>query len=171
MAFKLRRLPHQDLQGLSSLHFSELCVQLQPADALSGVVTTSAQVKQLKLHRCHLLDGEKGLAAALVLLPKLQHLSLVHNYQPMPITSLPSNALPALQQLTYLELAGKVFQVCLLVLPFCNWGACCLCTVTLLAKCNKMMILMMVQVISCRIQMGCSSCRGLHACRTCGLIS
>jgi hypothetical protein len=125
MAFKLRRLPHQDLQGLSSLHFSELCVQLQPADGLSGVVTTSAQVKQLKLHRCHLLDGVKGLAAALVLLPKLQHLSLVHNYQPMPITSLPSNALPALQQLTYLETAGKVFQVCLLVLPFCNWVACC----------------------------------------------
>jgi hypothetical protein len=106
----LRQLPRQNLQGLSRLHFSELRLQLRPTDGLSGVVGTTAPVKQLKLDRCRLLDGQEGLVAALVLLPELQHLSLVHNDQqggPMP---LPSAALQALRQLTYLELAGGKLQ-------------------------------------------------------------
>jgi hypothetical protein len=75
-----------------------------------GVVGAVAPVKQLKLHHCNLLDGQERLAAALALLPELQHLSLVHNDQQGGCMPLPSAALQALQQLTYLELAGDKLQ-------------------------------------------------------------
>jgi hypothetical protein len=76
----LLQLPNNTLQGLSSLRFSDLRLQLQPGDAsgvaFQGVLSAGAPLKQLQLCGCTLLDGEDGLAEALLQLPELQHLSL-----------------------------------------------------------------------------------------------
>jgi hypothetical protein len=95
---------------VSNLGQSGLVLQLQPNRMYRGVLG-SAQCKlpisELQLECCRLIGGEEGLAAALALLPKLQHLSLVGiaNCSGDPI-SFPSSALLSLQQLTYLETAG-----------------------------------------------------------------
>jgi hypothetical protein len=89
----LKKLPHCKLQGLTSLNLSRLSLQLSHPrscryqgsseatafeDAV-GVLAGDVPLKRLKLDYCTLLDGMDGLAAALSLLPKLEHLSLVNN--------------------------------------------------------------------------------------------
>jgi hypothetical protein len=78
--FEVRELPRNKLQGLSSLAFSRMRLQLQPGDGFKGVFGAGVPLQQLHIHQCELLDGEQGLVAALVLLPKLQYLSFVNNY-------------------------------------------------------------------------------------------
>lgn len=63
------------LVQLSTLQLSGLALQLQPSDNFQGVVWAGMPLKQLQLFDCKLLDGEEGLAAALLLLPRLEHLS------------------------------------------------------------------------------------------------
>jgi hypothetical protein len=74
----LHQLP--DHLQLSSLVLSHLQLQLQPGARFQGVVRPGLPVKQLQLSHCLLLDGPEGLAAALSLLPGLQHLSIRHCY-------------------------------------------------------------------------------------------
>jgi hypothetical protein len=106
----LRQLPHGQLQGLSSLKFSKLQLQLLPGDGLEGVFGDALPLKQLKLRSCTFSEDD-GLAAALLLLPDLQHLSLVWNstaeggYRSSACSTATCSALQGLQHLTYLELA------------------------------------------------------------------
>jgi hypothetical protein len=100
----LRQLPHDKLQGLSSLSIGDLSLQLRPRKSFRGVLGAGGPLQQLQLHRCTLLETDKGgmLAAALSALPKLQHLSFA-----MPnrcLVGFPSHVLQTLQQLTYLDL-------------------------------------------------------------------
>jgi hypothetical protein len=65
-------------------------------------------LKQLRLKDCKLLDGPKGLADTLCMLPGLEHLSLsgcVDNRKYHGGIALFSGVLHRLQHLTYLELA------------------------------------------------------------------
>ena len=78
-AITLHELPHDTLQGLSSLSCSHMHLQLQPGDGFQGVLGPSASRKQLQFTECTLLDGQEALAAALLLLTELQHLSLTRN--------------------------------------------------------------------------------------------
>jgi hypothetical protein len=113
-AMQLRQLP-PNLQ-LSSLVFTDMDVQLQPAAGFSGVVQPRVPLKQLQLSRCLLLDGVEGLAAALYLLPGLQHLSISLRQWCFDLSALAhhgafsTDALSGLQQLTYLELAELDMQ-------------------------------------------------------------
>ena len=68
-------------------------------------------LKQLQLYHCRPLHGEEGLAAALALLPELQHLSVsdISRADGWRL-KFPTDALSALQQLTYLELATEEVQ-------------------------------------------------------------
>lgn len=102
----LRQLPHDQLQGLTSLSFSrlQLQLQLQSADGSEGVLWAAPRLKQLRFHHCVLLDWEEGLSAALALLPDLQHLTFywtmvgpgrMHRRFPVNLQALP--------QLTRLE--------------------------------------------------------------------
>ena len=107
----IRQLPHDKLQGLSSLNFSGLRLQLQPGDGFQGVLGAGVLIKQLQFDTCRLLEGEPGLwqpgglAAALSLLPELHHLSFVNTcFDKSGWLWLPRR-LP-LQQLTYFELAA-----------------------------------------------------------------
>ena len=105
---QLQQLPHAKLQGLSSLQVSQMLLQLQPGfDDLGhlGVLGKEQPLEQLQLHSCALLDGDK-LAAAFLLLPDLQHLSLVWGDDADLDGVFSSSALQGLQQLTFLELAG-----------------------------------------------------------------
>jgi hypothetical protein len=101
----LQELPHNQLRGLSSLRLNRLLLQLQPGCGFQGAL--GAPITSLQLERCVLLDGEQGLAAALPLLPKLQHLSLIGivTRSGSPV-GFPSSAMQSLQQLTYLETTG-----------------------------------------------------------------
>jgi hypothetical protein len=107
-----------DLQ-LHSLDLAQFHVQLLPGNGSQGVLATTADadvgpppLKQLRFNECILLDGAKGLAAALQQLPVLEHLSLhtmgdgVSELQ----LRLPTRVLQQLQQLTYLELAAVTVQ-------------------------------------------------------------
>jgi hypothetical protein len=102
----LRELPNNKLQGLSSLSCSNIHLQLQPGGGFQGVLEGAAPIEQLRFKECRLLDGDKGLTAALLLLTELQHLSLVENragnsgYLGIPCCT------QQMQQLTYLELVG-----------------------------------------------------------------
>jgi hypothetical protein len=101
----LRQLP--DHVNPSSLKLSHLELQLQPGSGFQGVVRPGVPLMQLQLRHCELLDGDKGLAAALVLLPGLQHLSVsITRWAFSGGFSFPTVALSALQQLTHLELVG-----------------------------------------------------------------
>lgn len=72
---------------------------------------SAAHIHELHLHNCRLLDGEKGLAAALPLLPQLQHLGVVANEGSSGrALAFPSSSLQALQQLTHLQLAAHLDQ-------------------------------------------------------------
>lgn len=54
-------------------------MQLQPGGGFRGLLGPAAtrSLKQLRLTKCNLLDGQAGLAAALAQLPTLEHLSVV----------------------------------------------------------------------------------------------
>lgn len=85
-----------------------MLLQLQPGfDDLGhlGVLGNEQPLEQLQLHSCALLDGDK-LAAAFLLLPDLQHLSLVWGDDADLDGVFSSSALQGLQKLTFLELAG-----------------------------------------------------------------
>jgi hypothetical protein len=104
---------------LTSLRFEWFCLQQQPGNGFQGVLGASPArrcssgaaaglpLKQLQLIDCKLLDGQKGLADTLAVLPSLEHLIIdacVDNSgHPVP---LPTGILQRVQQLTYLELAG-----------------------------------------------------------------
>jgi hypothetical protein len=75
--FTICQLP-PDLPKLSSLQFDNLKLQMQPGSGSEAVVRAGLPLKQLDLNHCVLLDGEEGLAAALSLLPELEHLSIKH---------------------------------------------------------------------------------------------
>jgi hypothetical protein len=110
----LRQLP-LNLRRLETLQVRGLHVQLQPGDGFPGVLHAGMPLKQLQFDTCRLLDGEEGLAAALLLLPSLQHLTIE---TPPPRDSVhsvrfPSNVAQLLPQLTYLNLIGCArFQDC-----------------------------------------------------------
>jgi hypothetical protein len=104
-AVSLLQLP-ANLQ-LTSLQFDGMQLQLQAGGGCQGVLGAAAELplKQLQLKDCQLLDDQKGLAVALPLLPRLEHLSIKkcsgdYGY-PVPLQTA---ALQRLQQLTYLEL-------------------------------------------------------------------
>lgn len=67
-------------------------------------------LKQLELEGCMFLDGDEE--SALLLLPELQHLKYHQNRSGHHIgsASFPSCALQSMQQLTYLNLAGRVSE-------------------------------------------------------------
>ena len=106
---RLCQLP--DHLHLSSLKLAHPELQLQPGSGVQGVVRPGVPLKQLQLQDCKLVDGAEGLAAALSVLPGLQHLSFSAvswrlHYGCVFLTS----ALSALQQLTHLELLGVEVQ-------------------------------------------------------------
>jgi hypothetical protein len=108
-AAPLRQLPHTNLQRLTSLSFNGVHLQIQPGGEFQGVLgagVLGSPLKQLQIHGCTLLDTAEALAAALALLPELQHLSLVSTYSDSGCLVFPSSVFQALQQLTCLELAG-----------------------------------------------------------------
>jgi hypothetical protein len=90
---------------LSSLELTNFNLQLQPSNGYLGMMQPGLPLKQLRLTECKLLDGEEGLAAALSLLPELQHLSIRIIHWDLNVLTFPTSALLGLQQLTYLELA------------------------------------------------------------------
>jgi hypothetical protein len=104
----LRELPSN--MQLDSLQLtSNLAVQLQPGSGFQGMVRPWLPLKQLKLSHCKVLDGREGLAAALGLLPGLQHLSIDNskrqtepnvNFRQRHWTGFSVNMLRGLQQLT-----------------------------------------------------------------------
>jgi Leucine-rich repeat (LRR) protein len=110
----LSQLPHHMMQGLTSLKFCTMSLQLQPGGGFQGVLGAAMPLQQLELECCTLLDGVDGLASAVLQLPDLQHLNFVHNMRPpgnhitRDTIHFPSSILQGLQQLTYLEL--KIFQ-------------------------------------------------------------
>jgi hypothetical protein len=121
-AIHMRELP-PDLQ-LNRLELtSNLNVQLQPGGCFQGVVRPGVPLTQLVISQCNMLDGTK-LAAALALLPGLQHLAIRSSCQHVvPAANsrrcggwvdyvvFPANRLPQLQQLTFLELVDIDPQV------------------------------------------------------------
>ena len=111
---RLRQLPHNNLQKLSSLKISRWRLQLQPRRKHQGVLWGGAPLTQLRLDNCLLLDKEpvgERLAAALSLLPDLQHLCFARIWRSdMRGLCFPSSVLQQLQQLTYLELARNQLQ-------------------------------------------------------------
>jgi hypothetical protein len=106
----LRQLPYHMLQGLTSLKFSSVTLQLQPGGGFQGVLGPGVPLLQLDLECCTLLDGADGLASAMLQLPDLQHLKFLHNMTPpanhitRDTIRFPSSILQGLQQLTYLDL-------------------------------------------------------------------
>jgi hypothetical protein len=71
---KLCQLPQ--MVQLSSLCLKWMKVQLHPMKGCLGVLAGTPPLKQLRLANCALIDDEQGLAAALVQLPQLEHMSL-----------------------------------------------------------------------------------------------
>ena len=107
--------PHnnQHNSNLERLNLTRLHLQLQPGWGLLGLFGAGPPpLKQLRLQHCTLLDGGAGLAAALWQLPELQHLCVMPTMmedEKAPYgraMEFPCYALPALQHLTYLEIAG-----------------------------------------------------------------
>lgn len=97
---------------LGSLELSALAVQLQPRDGFQGVLRPGVPFKNLCLTHCTLLDGTVGLAAALLSLPGLQHLSIEAdaNTDSNLLTdgAFPAGVLSSLQHLSYLKLKCQV---------------------------------------------------------------
>ena len=115
----LHQLPHTKLQGLSSLCFSEMRVQMQPRDGFQGVICAGSPIKRLRFDHCQMRDGVEGLSAVLALLPELQHLSFVKTKrfsvsEPESL-DFPIGAVQGLQQLTFLEVAAQCWE------PNCWW--------------------------------------------------
>jgi hypothetical protein len=107
---RLMQLP-SNLQ-LDSLVLTNLRLQLQPGDGFQGVVHPGAPIKQLRLLGCTPLDFGEGLAAALAMLPELQHLCIVYGigefYGIASWLMIPTDALSGLQHLTHLELTATL---------------------------------------------------------------
>ena len=102
--FSLQWLP-QHMCKLQSLTANNLRLQLQPGRGYQGVLRAGMPLQQLCLDHCELLDGDEGLAAALSLLPELQHLSIKGcGSGSMQKGVVYSDVVYSLQQLTYLEL-------------------------------------------------------------------
>lgn len=107
----LRELPSN--MPLDNLQLtSNLAVQLQPGSGFQGMVRPGVPLKQLKVSHCKVLDGGEGLAAALDMLPGLQHFSIddskrqtepTVNFRHRHWTGFSVSMLGALQQLTLLE--------------------------------------------------------------------
>ena len=101
---------------LHSLQLSGWRLQLLPGNGFQGVLGAAVAakppcLKHLQLYNCALLDGAKGLAAALLQLPALEHFSL----ESLPhvldsVVHLPFQVLQQLQRLTHLTLAGPAPQ-------------------------------------------------------------
>lgn len=90
---------------LECLKASSMCLQLQPGNGYQSVLHARMPLQQLQLDNCELLDGEQGLAAALLLLPWLQHLSVTEGTSVDDCDLVVSSeAVQGLHQLTYLEL-------------------------------------------------------------------
>jgi hypothetical protein len=131
----LNQLPHDKLQKLESLALEELILQLQPRRGYKGVLQAGASLKKVQIHECQLLsslapdDEEKVLAAALLLLPQLEHLSINHlctasqgAYGTFGAYSVfggfgfgasfkfPGDVIKAMRQLTHLELSNCGLQ-------------------------------------------------------------
>ena len=87
-----------------------LGLQLQPGSGFQGVLQPRVPLTRLQLYGCMLLDGAEGLSAALALLPGLQYLSICATCWGWDKLVLLTDALTALQQLTYLELADATLQ-------------------------------------------------------------
>jgi hypothetical protein len=108
--FNLCQLP-PGLQ-LGSLELSALVVQLQPRNGFQGVLRPGVPFKKLCLTHCTLLDGTAGLAAALLSLPGLQHLSIEADVDAdsnvLTAGAFPAAVLSSLQQLTYLNIDCQV---------------------------------------------------------------
>jgi hypothetical protein len=75
---------------------------------LQGVVQPGLNLKQLRLKHCRLLEGMPGLAAALSLLPELQHLSIATHWNSTQDFGFAADVLTGLQHLTYFELSSKL---------------------------------------------------------------
>jgi hypothetical protein len=104
---------------LHSLELSGWEVQLQPGEGFQGVLGGAAAaagplpLKQLRLDFCTLLDGAEGLAAALLQLPALEHLSLWCNTSAGVLDDylrFPTAVLQQMQQLTRLELVAVTLR-------------------------------------------------------------
>jgi hypothetical protein len=104
----VRQLP-LDVTKLKQLKAENLYLQLQPSDRYQGVLgaISASPMKQLQLHHCTFDVGAEGLAAALALLPDLEHLTIAHCYEgDKAYLRIPLRAvLPGLSKLTYLQLA------------------------------------------------------------------
>lgn len=106
--FSVSFLPHN--LPLASLELSALEVQLQPQGGWVGMLRPGVPLKKLRLTHCTLRDGAAGLAAALPLLPGLEHLSIetdcdtTHNKTTGAFPPSVLSAVQQLQQLTHLKL-------------------------------------------------------------------
>ena len=104
---RLRQLPTN--MQLDSMQFIKMHLQMQPGSDFQGLVRAGLPLKQLRVLDCQLLDGMEGLAAALAMLPGLEHLSIAFTAilagDAEGGRRLPTYWLSGLQQLTYLELA------------------------------------------------------------------
>jgi hypothetical protein len=107
LSAKLCQLPSN--LHLDSLQLTNLRVQLQPRKGQQGVIRPGVPLKQLRLQDCMLLDWAEGLAAALALLPGLQHLR-IRATQERRSFGFPMTSLLGLQQLTHLELDGVMLR-------------------------------------------------------------
>jgi hypothetical protein len=102
-----------NLIKISSLEFSYLDLQLLPGSGYHSVLGAAAAptLKQLRLDRCTLAKSSRtsktqGLAAALALLPELEHLALAV----MSDVFIPDGVWLKMSRLTYLELEGAHLQ-------------------------------------------------------------
>jgi hypothetical protein len=103
---------------MTSLVLDNMRLQMQPGRGFQGVLGSAAQLplQQLQLRDCELLDGIKGLEAALLLLPALDHLSVGYlcsrpGFHPASrFCCLSSDVIQQLQRLTFLEICGTICE-------------------------------------------------------------
>jgi hypothetical protein len=102
----------RNLHKLTSLQCCQVYLQVQRytdgyLQGFDGVLGAEQPLKQLRLHRCRLRDGRKGLLTALPLLTALEHISITDS---VPSgggenSHFPADVLQVLPQLTHLELS------------------------------------------------------------------
>jgi hypothetical protein len=106
------------VQLLPAISTGRPTVSLLPADSqgvlgLAAAAAGGPPLKQLRLHRCTLLDGVEVLAKALLQLPALEHLSLrslkVDGANDDDVC-FPTGVLQQLMRLTYVDLEGADLQ-------------------------------------------------------------
>jgi hypothetical protein len=106
-------VPHFHLSPnlqLASLNLTNLRVISLPRDTIQDKVQLRQHLKHLQISHCQMLDGTSKMAAALALLPGLQHLSFTGSFWDLGRFMFPLTALAGLQELTYLELAHTKLQ-------------------------------------------------------------